>query len=151
MVRSAAVEHLRFASIHPVFEIALAKTMAEGAEKYGDSNFELGSDIYDNLNHVKGHIAMFLAGDRSEPHLEHAAVGLMFAIVNKTLHPELSEEVLRGPGCTVSEGMRSRLERDRERLSAMRQLGEFDHLGEWKLEDVPEIKRILAQRQPAQD
>jgi Domain of unknown function (DUF5664) len=149
MQRSAAIEHLRFSSIHPVFTIALAKTLAEGATKYGDSNWELGSDIIDNLNHVEGHLAMYKAGDRSEPHLEHAACGLMFAVVNSILHPELSEHVLRGPGCTVTQPMKDHLEATKPERQRRREAGEFEHLGEWKLSEVPEIKAILSARKEA--
>lgn len=146
MQRSAAVEHLKFTSIHPVFMVALARTLAEGADKYSDGNWELGCDVVDNLNHVMGHINGYLSGDRSEPHLAHAACGLMFAIVNDTLHPELSEPFLRGPGCTMTDARKSRMDAERPDKEKRRAAGEFETLGKWKLSEVPEIKAILNSR-----
>jgi len=54
--------------------------MAEGAEKYGDGNWEKGFPVNDILNHALAHIFSFLAGDQSEDHLGHAAANLLMAI-----------------------------------------------------------------------
>lgn len=144
--RSADAEHLDFLSIHPIALIALARTCAEGAKKYGAHNYALGMPATDALNHVLRHVVLWLAGDREEPHLPHAMWGLMTAIAMDTLHPELSAQHLRGPGCTVTPAMKKCLDDAKPERQRKREAGEFDHLGEWKLEKVPEIKRILEQR-----
>ena len=59
---------------------AMAKTMAEGAIKYGESNWQKGMPIEDCLNHAIRHQYLWLEGDRSEDHLAHAACNLMMAI-----------------------------------------------------------------------
>lgn len=152
MQRSGALSHLDFTSIHPVAMIALARVLGgEGGVKYGRSNYELGSPVHDNLNHVLGHITMYLAGDRSEPHLEHAFCGMMFAVVNSQLHPELNEPHLRGPGCTVTPEMLAHLEAEKPERQRKREAGDFDHLGDWRLADVPEVAQILAQRRQRRD
>jgi Domain of unknown function (DUF5664) len=146
MQRSNDVEHLKFTAIHPIAMIALAKVLGTGSEKYGNRNYELGSDVEDNLNHVLRHLCLYLSGDRSEPHLANSFCGLMFAIVNDTLHPELNKGNARGPGCTLTPDILSHLEATKPDRERRRESGEFDKLGDWKLEDVPEIKRILEQR-----
>lgn len=151
MQRSGALNHLDYTSIHPIALIALARTLGgEGSVKYGRCNYELGSPVHDSLNHVFGHLNMYLAGDRSEPHLEHAFCGMMFAVVNDTLYPELNEPHLRGPGCRVTPAMIEHLEAGRPERQRRREAGEFDHLGDWKLSEVPEVARILAQRAEAE-
>ena len=58
----------------------MAKTMAEGAIKYGTNNWQKGMPIEDCLNHAIRHQYLWLEGDRSEDHLAHAACNLMMAI-----------------------------------------------------------------------
>lgn len=150
MQRSKDADHLNFMAIHPIALIALARVLSGGAEKYGDRNYELGSSVEDNLNHVFRHIVLHRAGDRSETHLENAFCGLMFAIVNQTLHPELDAANARGPGCSLTPEIMAALNKGKPERQRRREAGEFDHLGEWKLEEVPEIARILAQRKATQ-
>jgi Domain of unknown function (DUF5664) len=59
---------------------AVAQTMAEGAVKYGEQNWQKGMPIGDTLNHVLAHVYKYLSGDRTESHLSHAAAGLLMAI-----------------------------------------------------------------------
>jgi hypothetical protein len=99
-VRSRDAEATRYDLISPIGLEAVARTCAEGAEKYGEWNWEKGMPVHDLLNHVLRHINMFLAGDRSEQHLPHAAWGLLAAIHSHELWPQLNEGTLRGPGCT---------------------------------------------------
>jgi hypothetical protein len=61
--------------------------MAEGAEKYGEWNWQKGFPVNDILNHALAHIFNHLAGDRSEDHLGHAAANLLMAI-----HTEATNE-----------------------------------------------------------
>lgn len=99
-VRSSDAEATRYDLISPIGLEAVARTCAEGAARYSPHNWERGMDVPDLLNHALRHIYQFLAGDRSEPHLPHAAWGLLAAIHSDTLWPHLNENKLRGPGCT---------------------------------------------------
>lgn len=99
-VRSSDAEATRYDLISPIGLEAVARTCAEGAAKYSAHNWERGMDVPDLLNHALRHIYQFLAGDRSEPHLPHAAWGLLAAIHSDTLWPHLNKDKLRGPGCT---------------------------------------------------
>lgn len=99
-VRSSDAEATRYDLISPIGLEAVARTCAEGAARYSAHNWERGMDVPDLLNHALRHIYQFLAGDRSEPHLPHAAWGLLAAIHSDTLWPHLNKDKLRGPGCT---------------------------------------------------
>lgn len=100
-VRSGDLENLRFDLIHPIALIALARVYGEGADKYLPFNWERGMPISSLMNHTLRHYVMFLAGDRTEPHLEHAAWGALAMIVSNVLWPHLNGD-LRGPGCKPS-------------------------------------------------
>lgn len=99
-VRSADAENVRYDLISPIALEALARTYHEGAVKYKAFNCEKGFPVNDLLNHGLRHIFMYLAGDRSEPHLAHAMWNLGMAIHSDKLWPHLNAGTLRGPGCT---------------------------------------------------
>lgn len=99
-VRSSDAEATRYDLVSPIGLEAVARTCAEGAAKYGDWNWEKGMPVHDLLNHAIRHIYRYLAGDRSEDHLPHAAWGLLAAIHSEALWPHLNDGTLRGPGCT---------------------------------------------------
>lgn len=99
-VRSADAEATRYDLVSPIGLEAVARTCAEGAAKYGDWNWEKGMPVHDLLNHALRHIYRYLAGDRSEEHLPHAAWGLLAAIHSEALWPQLNSTTLRGAGCT---------------------------------------------------
>lgn len=96
--RSADVERFRFDLISPIALSALAETMKEGEYKYDAFNWEKGMPVTDLLNHAIHHIMAFLAGDRDEPHLPHAAFNVFAAIHSHALWPEINDD-LRDPGC----------------------------------------------------
>jgi hypothetical protein len=98
-VRSSDVEEFRYDLVSPIGLREVARACAEGAEKYGDWNWEKGMPVHDLLNHVLAHIYQFLGGDRSEPHLGHAAWGMLAAIHSHELWPELNAGTLRSEGC----------------------------------------------------
>ena len=98
-VRSDTFEAFRYDLVSPVGLREVARACAEGAEKYGDWNWEQGMPVHDLLNHALAHVYQFLAGDRSEPHLGHAAWNLLAAIHSHELWPHLNDGKLRGPGC----------------------------------------------------
>lgn len=95
--RSSDAERFRADLISPIGLMAVAETCAEGARKYDDFNWEKGMPISDLLNHAIIHIYKYLAGDRSEDHLAHAAWNLLAAIHSEALWPHLNEQ-LRSDG-----------------------------------------------------
>lgn len=100
-VRSADCKNVRYDLISPIGLAALARTYAEGAEKFGVCNWENGMPVTDLLNHAIAHIYKFLGGDRSEDHLGHAAWNLIGAVHSAELWPHLNKDLLRGPGCSA--------------------------------------------------
>jgi hypothetical protein len=56
----------------------LATTLQEGAETYGDRNWEKGLPEENLKNHALNHIYKYMEGDKLERHLEHALCNLMF-------------------------------------------------------------------------
>ena len=105
-VRSSDVEEFRYDLVSPIGLREVARACAEGASKYGDWNWEKGMPVHDLLNHVLAHVYQFLGGDRSEPHLGHAAWGILAAIHSHELWPELNEGTLRQEGCKAPESER---------------------------------------------
>jgi hypothetical protein len=102
-VRSASVENFRYDLVSPIGLREVARTCAEGAAKYSDFNWEKGMPVHDLLNHAIAHVYAFLSGDRSEPHLGHAAWNLLAAIHSHELWPHLNEGHLRADGCRYPE------------------------------------------------
>lgn len=98
-VRSKDREMVRYDLISPIGLRALAETYAEGAAKFGANNWENGMPVTDLLNHAIAHIYDFLGGCRKEPHLAHAAWGLLAAIHSLEKWPELNKD-LRGENCS---------------------------------------------------
>ncbi len=98
-VRSKDADGVRYDLISPVALEEIAKTYHEGAHKYGDHNWLKGMPVSDLLNHAIRHIYIFLSGDRDEPHLAHAAWGLLAAIHSDKMWPHLNGNLL-GLGCT---------------------------------------------------
>lgn len=64
-----------------IIKSMLATTLHEGAEKYGDRNWEKGLPEYNLKNHALSHIYNYMEDDISERHLEHALCNLMFWFV----------------------------------------------------------------------
>lgn len=98
-VRSADCDNVRYDLISPIGLRALARTYAEGAEKFGAGNWENGMPVTDMLNHAIAHIYNFLGGDRKEDHLAHAAWNLLGAIHSMELWPHLNKDALRTENC----------------------------------------------------
>jgi hypothetical protein len=98
-VRSGDAEATRYDLITPIGLAAVAAACAEGAEKYGDFNWEKGMPAADMLNHALRHLYLFLGGDRAEDHLGHAAWNVMGAIHSLEVWPELNEGSLRSGFC----------------------------------------------------
>ena len=100
-VRSDTCEEYRYDLVSPIGLREVARACAEGAAKYSDFNWERGMPVHDLLNHAIAHVYQYLAGDRREPHLGHAAWNLLAAIHSEELWPELNAGHLRGPGCAA--------------------------------------------------
>lgn len=145
-VRSADSDQLDFTSLPIIGLFGVARTAKEGATKYARLNYMKGFPVHDILNHALIHIYMYLAGDRSEPNLEHAAWGLLAAVQQQTLSPELSEPHLLGPGASLTEANLNYLSEQEAVLGPKRATGEFAGVGDWKLEEVPQIAKLLRQR-----
>lgn len=62
----------------PLSLLEIAKVLKYGAEKYEPNNWR-GIPLEDHLNHVLIHLLAYLAGDRSDDHLGHAACRMLFA------------------------------------------------------------------------
>lgn len=100
-VRSADCDNVRYDLISPIGLRALAKTYAEGAEKFGAHNWENGMPATDMLNHAIAHIFNFLEGNRDEDHLGHAAWNIIGAIHSLELWPHLNAGAFRDKDCTI--------------------------------------------------
>lgn len=99
--------------IPPIALRLLAMTYKEGALKYGDMNCELGFPVHDLINHAWKHIEQWRSGDRSENHLGHCLWNLLMSIHSLEMWPHLNEPYLRGPGCTLTEAIKARIENER--------------------------------------
>jgi len=88
----------RYDLLSPIGLRRAAEAAAHGASKYRPFNCERGLPISVYANHAIAHIYAYLAGDRSEDHLGHAAWNLLFACHSEEVTPELNRN-LRGPGC----------------------------------------------------
>lgn len=146
-VRSADVANLSFTSLPIIGLFGLARTAGEGAEKYGRLNYMQGFPVHDLLEHTLSHIFLYVLGDRSEPHLEHAAWGLLVAVQQETLDPELSKPHMLGPGATLTPEVLAELKRMNPILKERRQAGQVN--GEWKTSLIPQVAKILKQRAEA--
>lgn len=145
-VRSADADHMDFTSLPLIGLIGVARTAGEGATKYGRYNYMMGMPVHQYINHAFRHLVMNTLGDRSEPHLEHAAWNILAAIQSYTLDPELNAKHLLGPGATITPEMKADLDANRDDLAAKRKAGVFVKVGEWSLHKLAEIQTILGQR-----
>lgn len=88
-IRSADADSCSFHLISPIALLRLATTYREGSNKYGDYNWTKGFPLGECLNHALRHIFYYLAGDRSEDHLAHAAWNLFTVMHFEHTNPEL--------------------------------------------------------------
>lgn len=68
----------RFDLVPPSSLKAVAEVMAKGAVKYSENNWKRIT-TNEHINHAYNHVNLYLLGDTSEPHLEHAMTRLMMA------------------------------------------------------------------------
>ncbi len=69
----------RFDLFDPHAMYKLAAVLKKGADKYGADNWR-GIPARDHVNHAIEHLFAYLAGDTSEPHIDHALTRTMFAV-----------------------------------------------------------------------
>lgn len=79
-VRSSDCKTERWDLISPIAMQRLAQVYAEGAEKYGANNWEMGMPVWSILNHALRHIFLYQSGDDTEDHLGHALWGMAAAV-----------------------------------------------------------------------
>lgn len=123
-VRSTDCQTVRYDLISPIGLDALARTYAEGAQKFGEFNWENGMPAVDLINHALRHLFMFLAGNREEDDLGHAAWNIIGAIHSLEAWPELNEGRLRGPKCSIPKAA-ARGAQKRPRSKKIKQRGKF--------------------------
>jgi dATP/dGTP diphosphohydrolase, N-terminal len=88
-VRSSDAEHTRFDLIPQAGVRRLAETCAEGAQKYGERNWEQGFPASSLANHALRHINLWLSGNAEEDHLSHAAWNLLALMHFEEEMPEM--------------------------------------------------------------
>lgn len=147
-VRSKDGDQFDFMSMPLVGLLGVARTAYEGGEKYGRFNYLLGMPAHTCANRAFRHLLMWAAGDRSEPHLEHAAWNCLAASQSAVLNPEINAAHLPGPGFTVTPEMRAHLEAGKAERNEKRKNGLFDKLSDWSLRKLSEVQRLIKQRQP---
>lgn len=145
-VRSADANHLDWASIPWIGLFGVARTAAEGREKYGRFNYLQGMPIPDSFNHVMTHLAKCALGNWHGSDLDHAIWGLLNIRQQLILNPQADASELLSPGATIPPEMQKRLNDERDVLSAKREAGEFKDSDRWELRDLPQIQEILKQR-----
>jgi len=89
------VEKGRYDLISPHFIHRLAVVLAKGAEKYADRNWEKGMPLSEYMDSALRHLNQFLAGQRDEDHLGHAAFNIMALLHTEELvkNGQLPEEL----------------------------------------------------------
>ena len=87
-VQSKDADHARYDLIPRAAMEALARTLKEGADKYGAFNWKKGIPSSDLLNHCLQHLFKWLDGDRSEDHIGHAMCNLAFLTHFESLEDE---------------------------------------------------------------
>ena len=69
----------------------VSKHCEEGADKYGEHNVDKGIPLHSLCDSAARHLAKFIAGETDEDHLRAAAWNLLWALNQRTTHPELDD------------------------------------------------------------
>ena len=69
----------------------VSKHCEEGAEKYGEHNVDKGIPLHSLCDSAARHLAKFIAGEMDEDHLRAAAWNLLWALNQRTTHPDLDD------------------------------------------------------------
>lgn len=108
-IRGRDAEAERWDLIPVLGLVRLARTCAEGAARYGVGNWLRGIPISDLLNHAIRHLYLYLAGDRSEDHLAHAAWNLLAACHMELTNIDMVDVVRQAPEPAVWADLENRL------------------------------------------
>lgn len=71
--------------------IEVSKHCEEGALKYGEHNVDKGLPLHSLCDSGMRHLAKFIAGETDEDHLRAACWNLLWALNQRTTHPELAD------------------------------------------------------------
>ena len=71
--------------------IEVSKHCEEGALKYGERNIDLGAPLHSLLDSASRHLAKYIIGFVDEDHLRAAAWNILWALEQRTTHPELND------------------------------------------------------------
>lgn len=88
---SRDAEGLRYDLISGIALERLARVCHEGAERYGDRNWEQGLTVRQCVNRAIRHLSKYCDGDVSEDHLGHALWRIHAAIHSEKAWPELNK------------------------------------------------------------
>ena len=69
----------------------VSKHCEEGAKKYGEHNVDRGIPLHSLVDSASRHLAKFMAGECDEDHLRAAAWNILWALNQRTTHPELND------------------------------------------------------------
>ena len=82
--------------------ITVSQLCEEGALKYGERNVDKGIPLHSLLDSAARHLAKCIAGESDEDHLRAAAWNLLWALQQRTTHPELNDMPWSPPRSTSS-------------------------------------------------
>lgn len=68
----------------------VSKHCEAGATKYGERNIDKGAPLHSLLSSGARHLAKYIQGEDDEDHLVAACWNLMWALQQRTTHPELN-------------------------------------------------------------
>lgn len=71
--------------------VELSQHCEEGALKYGERNIDKGAPLHSLLDSGARHLAKLMSGQTDEDHLRAACWNLMWALNQRTTHPELND------------------------------------------------------------
>ena len=69
----------------------VSKLCEEGAEHYGERNIDKGAPLHSLLDSGARHLAKVMSGYTDEDHLRAACWNLLWALQERTTHPELND------------------------------------------------------------
>ena len=69
----------------------VSKLCEEGAMHYGERNIDKGASLHSLLDNGARHIAKLMSGYTDEDHLRAACWNLLWALQERTTHPELND------------------------------------------------------------
>ena len=71
--------------------IEVSQHCEEGALKYGERNIDKGAPLHSLLDSGARHLAYYTLGHQDEDHLRAACWNLLWALQQRTTHPELND------------------------------------------------------------